>query len=171
MAKAKVPSQDASPDPAGSPEQSSSPSASATPTARKTVKPTSASKPRLTAHQKNTNHKDAENKRRNAIREQFTELAALVPGAEGLERSENVMLQRTIAHFREEVAERRRLVQDLQAKGVIVDQELILGEEQYRGSKWKTSNVDEFEKAKRKRIEKEGGSVQDSNDGDESMLV
>ena len=131
------------------------------------MKPSSASKPRLTAHQKNTNHKDAENKRRNAIREQFTELASLVPGAEGLERSEYVMLKKTVAHFREEATERRKLVQELQRNGIEVDDELILGEEQYGGMQWKTTNVDEFEAAKRKRIEKEGGTVPGSNDGDE----
>lgn len=166
MAKIKVPSRDNSPVPTASLEESASPSASATSSARKTVKTSSASKPRLTAHQKNTNHKDAENKRRNAIREQFTELAALVPGAEGLERSEQVMLQKTIAHFREEVDGRRRLVRELQAKGVAVEQDLILGEEQYRGSKFKTINVDDFEKSKKRRIEREGGTAQE----EDSML-
>lgn len=174
MARAKSAPEEASPSPTQDDlEASDSPSASATSTARKIVKSSSASKPRLTAHQKNTNHKDAENKRRNAIREQFTELASLVPGAEGLERSEQVMLQKTVAHFREEVDERRRLVQELQAKGIDLDPDLILGDEQYGGLKWKTGNVDEFEAARRKRIEKEGGLVPGSNDGDaeERLLV
>jgi hypothetical protein len=173
MAKTKPSSQDASPEAGVTPERSASPTTSATPTTRKSGKPSSAAKPRLTAHQKNTNHKDAENKRRNAIREQCTELASLVPGAEGLERSEYVMLQKTIAHFRDQVDERRRLVQEAQAKGLVVDQDLILREEDYRGSKFKTDNVDEFERSKRRRIAKEGGSAPDSNDGDEEerMLV
>jgi Helix-loop-helix DNA-binding domain len=167
MARAKSAPEEASPSPPqDDASASASPSAPTTPTARKTVKSSSATKPRLTAHQKNTNHKDAENKRRNAIREQFTELASLVPGAEGLERSEYVMLQKTIAHFREEMDERRRLVQELQAKGIDFDNDLVLGEEQYGGLKWTTGNVDEFETAKRKRIEKEGGLVPGSNDGD-----
>lgn len=167
MARAKGAQSEASPSPLQEDvEASASPAGSATSSARKTVKISSATKPRLTAHQKNTNHKDAENKRRNAIREQFTELASLVPGAEGLERSEYVMLQKTIAHFQDEVTERRRLVQELQTKGLDVDVDLILGEDQYGGSKWKTSNVDEFETAKRKRIEKEGGIVPGGNDGD-----
>jgi heteromeric Ino2p/Ino4p transcription factor len=173
MAKPKPQSQATTPARSRSQSQSpsSSHSASATPSARKTVKlsssSNSASKPRLTAHQKNTNHKDAENKRRNAIREQFTELASLVPGAEGLERSENVMLQKTIAHFREEVDERRRMVGVLQGRGTVVPKELVFGEDQWGGMRFKTGNLEEFETARRKRIEKEGGDV---DAGEESLM-
>lgn len=173
MAKTKALSQTNSPAQSQSRSQSParSPSASSTPTARKTVKPStsssSANKPRLTAHQKNTNHKDAENKRRNAIREQFTELASLVPGAEGLERSEYVMLQKTIAHFRDEVDERRRMVGMLQRKGVVVPKELVFGEDQWGGGRFKTGNLEEFETARRKRIEREGGDV----DAGEEILL
>lgn len=174
MAKTEHHSQEeVSPSPAASPSQSQSPtpSGSATNSARKTSKSTAAAtKPRLTAHQKNTNHKDAENKRRNAIREQFTELASLVPGAEGLERSEYVMLQKTIAHFRDEVEERRRMVTELQKKGAAVERDLVLGEEQYGGGKWKTGNLEEFERARRKRIEKEGGVVGDDGEEEEGSV-
>ena len=74
--------------PASSPA-SESQQASGTKPSSKKVK---SSKPRLTASQKNFNHKDAENKRRTAIRERFTELSNLVPGAQGHERSEQIML-------------------------------------------------------------------------------
>jgi hypothetical protein len=87
-----------------------------------------------------------------------------VPGAEGLERSEYVMLQKTIKHFREEVDERRRMVGVAQARGLVVPKELLLGYGEWGGGGYKRGNVEEFEVARRRRIEREGGVVGEGED-------
>ena len=104
------------------------------------------SKPRLTAHQKNTNHKDAENKRRNAIRDQFLTLSRIVPGTEGQERSEHVMLQKTVAHLKEVMEERRELVSRIEARGGRVADELKLHEHDWGGKDWAPRGVEEWER-------------------------
>src|ERR1700730_10414046 len=78
---------------------------------------TKVSKPRLTAYQKNTNHKDAENNRRNAIRDQFLELSKTVPDTQGQDRSEYVMLQKTVAYLKEALEKRRTLVAAAEERG------------------------------------------------------
>ncbi|KAK5093161.1 Transcription factor [Exophiala xenobiotica] len=74
------------------------------------------SKPRLTPHQKDTNHKDAENKRRTAIRENFTTLSQVVPGTEGQERSEQVMLVKTKEYLVDSIKEIHQLELELNSE-------------------------------------------------------
>jgi len=121
------------------------------------------SKPRLTAHQKNTNHKDAENKRRNAIRDQFLELSRIVPGAKGQERSEYVMLQKTVSYLKKAMEERRELVQAIEKRGGIVEDDVKLGEENWGGKEWRPKGLEEWCKAKGKDINK----LEDEDDGGE----
>ena len=112
-----------------------------------------AKKGRLSEKEKNTNHKDAENKRRNAIRDQFLELSRIVPGTEGMERSEYVMLRKTVAYLTDCLEERRKLLGILERKG-FSDEELDtlrLGEEEWGGKEWKPSGVEEWERSKGKR--------------------
>ncbi len=59
----------------------------------------------------------AEQKRRQAIREGFDRLTDLVPGLEGQGRSEGLVLSRTVEFMREQLEERRRLVEAIEARG------------------------------------------------------
>jgi Helix-loop-helix DNA-binding domain len=132
-----------------------------------TSHPTKASKPRLTAHQKNTNHKDAENKRRNAIRDQFLELSRIVPGTLGQDRSEYVMLQKTVAYLKEAVEKRRNLIAVAEARGETVREEMKLSDQDWGGQKWKPKNLEEWCRAKKKDIntlEKNDGLGEDGED-------
>jgi heteromeric Ino2p/Ino4p transcription factor len=52
-------------------------------------------RPRLTESEKKTNHIASEQKRRMAIREGFDRLTEIVPGLEGMGRSESVVLQKS----------------------------------------------------------------------------
>lgn len=119
------------------------------------------SKPRLTAVQKNTNHKDAENKRRNAIRERFTELSQLVPDAAGQERSEQVMLQKTKTYLQDSIQEIRRLELLAQQQGIQVPEDVKLKDSDYLGSAWKQPNLDKYEKSKLKKQAKTGVILDD----------
>lgn len=110
-----------------------------------------ASKPRLTASQKNTNHKDAENKRRNAIRERFTDLSKMVPGATGQERSEQVMLGKTTEFLKEMLIEQRKLEGIAEQRGVILDEKDKLKDTDYGGSKWQHMNMDAYHATKVKK--------------------
>jgi len=123
------------------------------------------SKPRLTAYQKNTNHKDAENKRRTAIRENFTSLSQTVPGTEGQERSEQVMLVKTKEFLRDGIDEIRRLELEAASKGIPVSDVGQMRDNDYGGPKWKQPNLDKYHKAKLKKASK-SGSVQDDADGE-----
>ena len=69
-----------------------------------------AERPRLTERQKKENHIRSEQKRREAIREGFDRLAAIVPGMEGQGRSEAVVLEATLQHMREQIARRKELI-------------------------------------------------------------
>jgi heteromeric Ino2p/Ino4p transcription factor len=109
------------------------------------------SKPRLTAVQKNTNHKDAENKRRNAIRERFTDLSAMVPGTQGQERSEQVMLQKTAEFLKRQMEELRQLEAMADQKGVVVDDKDKLKDNDYGGKEWKQPHMDEYRQQKAKK--------------------
>lgn len=129
-------------------------------------KSSKSTKPRLTASQKNFNHKDAENKRRTAIRERFTELSTLVPGALGQERSEQVMLGKTTEYLREVLQEQRRLERLADAQGIHIDPSKRLTDEDYGGSKWKEPNMDQYEAAKRKRAGTGGDDIKDEGEDD-----
>ena len=60
-------------------------------------KANAAERPRLTESEKKTNHIASEQKRRMAIREGFDRLTELVPGLEGMGRSESVVLQKSLS--------------------------------------------------------------------------
>ena len=108
-------------------------------------------KPRLTAVQKNTNHKDAENKRRNAIRERFTDLANMVPGAEGMERSEQVMLEKTADFLRRQLRELRHLELMAESRGIKLDEDNRLKDTDLGGDGWKPIHMDEYRAQKAKK--------------------
>ncbi|KAL2756748.1 hypothetical protein ACRALDRAFT_1092882 [Sodiomyces alcalophilus JCM 7366] len=78
-------------------------------------------KPRLTEAEKKQNHIASEQKRRQAIREGFDRLTELVPGLEGQGRSEGLVLQRTVKYMREQLDERRTLIDRIEAAGGHVD--------------------------------------------------
>lgn len=128
---------------------------------KSTKKKGKSSKPRLTAVQKNTNHKDAENKRRNAIRERFTDLSRMVPGAEGQERSEQVMLNKTTDFLRNMMEEQRQLESMADARGIHLDEDDRLKDNDYGGSKWKATHLKEYQAQKDK---KSVGQSQDPDD-------
>ena len=76
-----------------------------------------ADKPRLTEQEKKNNHIASEQKRRQAIREGFDEIADIVPGLQGQGRSEAVVLEGAAAYIRRLLAERHRLLEDARSKG------------------------------------------------------
>lgn len=116
--------------------------------------------------QKNTNHKDAENKRRTAIRERFTELSQLIPDAAGQERSEQVMLQKTKDYLENAMRELRELEALAAQQGMQVPDEMKLKEMDFGGSKWKQPNLAKYEKSKMKKGFKTGSAGQDDDDVD-----
>lgn len=68
----------------------------------------------------------AEQKRRTQIRAGFDRLTTLVPGTEGMARSEGLVLAKTIEYIQEQLGERRRLVDELERRGVDVKDEVKL---------------------------------------------
>jgi heteromeric Ino2p/Ino4p transcription factor len=151
----------------GGESQTASPASEQTPTstAKFGSKRAKTSKPRLSASQKNFNHKDAENKRRTAIRERFTELSHLVPGAEGQEKSEQVMLNKTADYLKELLEEQARLEQLAKDKGITIDAGEPLKPTDYGQPEWKQKHMEQYEAAKRKR-ESGGGAQQDDGEYD-----
>ncbi|KAJ6442837.1 helix-loop-helix DNA-binding domain-containing protein [Purpureocillium lavendulum] len=63
-------------------------------------------------------------KRRQAIREGFDRLTELVPGLEGQGRSEGLVLKRTVEFMRQQIEERRVMVDQIERAGGRVDDEL-----------------------------------------------
>lgn len=123
----------------------------ATATPSGSSKKSKVSKPRLTASQKNFNHKDAENKRRTAIRERFTELSHMVPGAQGQERSEQVMLGKTTDFLRDMLQEQRRLETLADAQGIPIDESTRMRDDDYGGPQWVQPNMAAYESSKQKK--------------------
>lgn len=80
--------------------------------------PASADRPRLSEAQKKENHIRSEQKRREAIREGFDRLAAIVPGMEGQGRSEAVVLEATIKYMREKIVERQDIISKARERGI-----------------------------------------------------
>ncbi|KAK4449422.1 hypothetical protein QBC34DRAFT_404886 [Podospora aff. communis PSN243] len=78
-------------------------------------------KPRLTEVEKKANHIASEQKRRQAIRQGFDRLTELVPGLEGQGRSEGIVLSKTVDFIKEQIEERKRLIKELEERGVVVD--------------------------------------------------
>lgn len=108
-------------------------------------------KPRLTEEEKKQNHIASEQKRREAIRAGFDRLCDLVPGLEGQGRSEGIVLKRTVAYIREELAKRRDLVLAAEARGEHVPDELreplaILEKLEERDRKFGVHNGQEIKK-------------------------
>ncbi|KAK2594262.1 Transcription factor [Conoideocrella luteorostrata] len=81
-------------------------------------------KPRLTEEEKKQNHIASEQKRRQAIREGFDRLTELVPGLEGQGRSEGLVLKRTVDYMRQQIQERRALIERIEQNGGHVDDDL-----------------------------------------------
>ncbi|GAB0134062.1 hypothetical protein EsDP_00002448 [Epichloe bromicola] len=81
-------------------------------------------KPRLTEEEKKQNHIASEQKRRQAIREGFDRLTELVPGLEGQGRSEGLVLKRTVEYMRQQIQERRALIERIEQCGGHVDDDL-----------------------------------------------
>ncbi|KAG8163607.1 hypothetical protein KVR01_006904 [Diaporthe batatas] len=81
-------------------------------------------KPRLTEEQKRQNHISSEQKRRQAIRDGFDKMASIVPGLEGQGRSEGHVLNVSVQFILEQIQERRRLVEQVEARGGVVSDEL-----------------------------------------------
>ncbi|KAH8766775.1 helix-loop-helix DNA-binding domain-containing protein [Diaporthe sp. PMI_573] len=81
-------------------------------------------KPRLTEEQKRQNHISSEQKRRQAIRDGFDKMATIVPGLEGQGRSEGHVLNISVQFILEQVQERRRLIEQIEARGGVVSDEL-----------------------------------------------
>ncbi|KAJ9636109.1 uncharacterized protein PV06_04233 [Exophiala oligosperma] len=118
-------------------------------------------KSRLTEDQRNFNHKDAENKRRTAIRERFTELSRMVPGALGQEKSEQAMLSKTADYLREMMEEQRKLEAIADSQGIQIDDAGRLKDEDYGGPNWRQLNMEQYEASKQM---KEGPNNNDNND-------
>jgi septum formation protein len=66
----------------------------------------------------------SEQKRRQAIREGFDRLCELVPGLEGMGRSEGIVLQRTVEFMRTQLKERRELIDRVEGAGGVVGDDL-----------------------------------------------
>lgn len=165
MAKAAhIPSTDSPPDSTTEDDDPQSPSQPGS------SKKSKSSRAPLSEQQKSTNHKDAENKRRTAIREQFTELSKLVPGAEGHERSEYLMLQMTIEHIKTQTEEARRLEDEIvKLGGTVADGERI-GDDEWGGSKWDPKNVREYDAAKARKSANENRETNDSANASTAKL-
>lgn len=134
-----------------------SPSSAPAQSRKKQSKP---SKARLTSAQKNTNHRDAENKRRDGIRGQFKELTELVPGTEGLAKSEERVAALTADHIEDELTQVRAMVQEMDAKGIPVQPEwrALVTEKDFGGPNYRTPHMDDYESKKAKAEARKGGS-------------
>ena len=79
-----------------------------------------AEKPRLSEQEKKNNHIASEQKRRQAIREGFDEIADLTPGLSGHGRSEALVLDGASRYLKSLFAERWQLLQRAQEQGLDV---------------------------------------------------
>ena len=138
----------------GSENDASSPGVSQQPK-KKSSKP---SKARLTSAQKNTNHRDAENKRRDGIRDQFHQLSTIVPGCEGCSKSEQLILTRTGDYIEESLTKSRAMVAEMERRGMHVDPKwrAMLTDEDFGGSNHQTPAMAEYENKKQRFEEKKG---------------
>lgn len=79
-----------------------------------------AEKPRLSEQEKKNNHIASEQKRRQAIREGFDEIADLTPGLSGHGRSEAMVLDGASRFLRSLLAQRWKLLQQAHEQGLDV---------------------------------------------------
>jgi len=77
-------------------------------------------RPRLTEAQKKENHIRSEQKRREAIREGYDRLAAIVPGMAGQGRSEALVMEATLKEMRKHIEKRQDLIMAAKKKGMDV---------------------------------------------------
>lgn len=81
-------------------------------------------KAHLSEEQKKANHIASEKKRRNNIREQYDNLAAMVPGMTGQGRSEGRVLEETVKYSLRLAQERMDMIHQLRDAGQHVDAQL-----------------------------------------------
>lgn len=81
-------------------------------------------KARLTDEQKKNNHNTSEQARRQAIREQFEQLANMMPGWEGKGASEAKVMEAAVAYLKEQLQKKDELrEQAVGDKGVLPEAE------------------------------------------------
>jgi len=135
-------------------------------------------KARLTVEEKKQNHINSEHKRRQNIRDGFDRLCEIVPGLEGQGRSEGLVLKQTIAYMREQIRERREMIEQLEAAGETVDPKLkepLAAFEKYE-AEHKDSDTPEMDfelkapkkKGKKKSNVKDQQTREDTGNDDES---
>lgn len=76
----------------------------------------------------------------------------MVPGAEGQERSEQVMLNKTTDFLRKMLREQRHLEMMADARGVNFDEEIRLKPSDFGGDRWKPNYMEEYRAAKVKKV-------------------
>lgn len=79
-------------------------------------------KRRLTEEEKKKNHINSEKKRRAGIRGGFDVLSEMIPGFEGMARSEGRVVAGAVEYGLELIRERNHLVAELESRGVHVDE-------------------------------------------------
>lgn len=122
-------------------------------------------KPRLTAHQKSDNHKEAENRRRNGIRDQYIALSYLVPGTEGQAKSEEKMLVQTAKYMKQLLEIRRALTAQLEAAGGDTG-DLQLSDNEWGGPEWDSKCEKEYLRKRAERIAEQGYDEADDGGDD-----
>lgn len=139
-------------------DEGSSPST----TQQQRKKSSKTSKARLTSAQKNTNHRDAENKRRDGIRTQFENLASMVPGCEGMAKSEQFVLNKTADYLEESLTEMREMIKEMERRGLPIKDEwrAMLTEEDFGGSNHQTPAMAEYESKKQKAEARKSNGAQ-----------
>lgn len=79
-------------------------------------------KRRLTEEEKKKNHINSEKKRRAGIRGGFDVLSEMIPGFEGMARSEGRVVAGAVEYGLELIRERDQLIAELESRGVHVDE-------------------------------------------------
>ena len=88
-----------------------------------------------------------------------------MPGANGHERSEQVMLNKSTEYLRDLLLEKRRLEEMARQQSIEIDSGEPMREDDFGGPKWKATNMEQYEASKQKR--EGGGSQQSNNQGEE----
>lgn len=78
-------------------------------------------KRRLTEEEKKKNHINSEKKRRAGIRGGFDVLSEMIPGFEGMARSEGRVVAGAVEYGLELIRERNQLIAELESRGIHVD--------------------------------------------------
>jgi len=111
-------------DPSGNSPAAGSSSSPSSANKKKSPTPSSAngaSKQHLSEEQKKANHIASEKKRRNNIREQYDNLAEMVPGMSGMGRSEGRVLEETVKYSLTLAQERQAMIRQIREAGGYVD--------------------------------------------------